>query len=122
MPTSKRTTRRKSTPKVAKLEVPARLYDQALRFCNARLKAKGKRPIKRLPAGEPDNAMSCPCSNACGVAVGRLCWYDSKRDLDTLSNARGDSPTAFVKFFDNNAPIRGNVLPVRIAARKAVQS
>ena len=108
------------------IKVPAKLYDEALDFVNARRKDHGLEPITELPAGEPGNSNSCPCASACGtdrygrtVSVGMTTWH-YKVVASSLNDAisergPGPAPSGFIHFFDR-APARwGPTLPIRDA-------
>ena len=70
---------------------------EVLKWCNARRKEKGKKPLKKLPKGYPDDARSCPCGKATGLKVYRL----SYRDLDAGIFGRiTKSVRRFVDAFD----------------------
>lgn len=51
---------------------------ETLAWCNARRKARGKRPVKRLPKGWIGDPFSCPCGKATGLAVGHFEWRDER--------------------------------------------
>ena len=96
-----------------RVKVPAKLYNGALRFCNDILKAKGRKAIKKLPAGRGGDPKSCPCSKACGAFV-----ESDEFRFDTSMPKRFTSPSPevliqFVEFFDAEAnqevamPVRG---------------
>lgn len=91
------------------LEVPAELYDEALNFCNERLREQGKPEITELPPGVPFEADDCPCSRACGVLVGVYTWSWT---IEGPSNKGG--PGRFVRFFDDTIKIRRLTLPIRM--------
>ena len=97
------------TRKIPRLRVPAAVYDEALRFVNARRKEKKLRPTKALPAGRPNDTASCPCARKCGaniVVENAGCWNWSGE-----YEVHGDGPVRFVTYFDNHAS--GLTLPVR---------
>lgn len=97
------------------LIVPAPYYDEALNFCNERLKERGKKTISELPPGEPREPRSCPCSKACGVAVGTNGKWGEIDSDDMVSYTGIDGPQHFVHYFDfhSNSKIMGVVLPIR---------
>lgn len=99
---------------VPTLEVPAPLYDEALAFCNARLRERGEPEIAALPPGEPWDVTSCPCAVGSKTCVDTLSWWrdDGERgDYET----HGHRLKPFIEFFDTNAPRNvGPVLPVRV--------
>ena len=69
-----------------------------LRWCNARRKERGKKPLKRLPKGKRNDASSCPCGNATGLLV----WSDSFSESDTSNDTPIPvSVKRFVENFDN---------------------
>ena len=99
--------------KIRRLQVPAKIYDQGLRFVNRRRRDKGLRPIKRLPAGLGWQPGSCPCAVKCGgkiSVVGEIWhWGHGPANLEF-----GDGPEEFTEYFDNGTKGDGEpVLPVR---------
>lgn len=101
------------------LNVPARSYDQGLRFVNARRKERGLSPLRKLPAGRRENPYSCPCASACGasITVGYIRWRWGRDTATNVDAMRMGVPRYFVTFFDTHAPA-GIVLPVRGLRRK----
>lgn len=105
------------------LRVPAKLYDAALSFCNARRKAARLEPWESLPAGMPNNRMSCPCAQAVdGLFVGSGSWIvagikdtdDEPDEVDALVGWKDGSSglNGFIDYFDDHAigltrPLRG---------------
>ena len=87
------------TTEIPTLKVPRPIYDEALKFCNDRLRERGKPEITELPAGVPEDAASCPCANACGAEV----WYDEWRWIGDDEFQKSAAPTGFTKFFDEHA-------------------
>ena len=95
-------------PKIPRLRVPAAIYDEALRFVNARRKEKKLGPIKALPAGRPKDDESCPCAAKCGAPIvveGEGFWH-WRAGMENQ-----DGPSHFTEYFDDRAP--GLTLPVR---------
>lgn len=45
------------------------LIRETLAWCNRLRKRNGKKPLAKLPKGVKNDAMSCPCGKACGLAV-----------------------------------------------------
>ena len=104
--TAKHTTRR--------IPVPARLYDQALAFCNRVRKMKWMKPIKRLPAGKACDPKQCPCGIAAEVVVGDLFWALTYADWMRDTNLYFGAPRQFIVYWDKNASADHRCLPVRI--------
>ena len=69
-----------------------------LKWCNARRKEQGKKPLKRMPKGkiwEPD---SCPCGKAAKLYVSVRVWgFQGEKCYDKFLPRR---VRAFVKAFD----------------------
>ena len=101
-------------PKTATLRVPAKFYDEALAFVNARRKEKKLRPIKALPAGKSQHSHSCPCAATCGapIAVESRGFWWWRNGFVSLGNHRG-GPTRFTNYFDDNAKVGALTLPLR---------
>jgi hypothetical protein len=55
---------------------------ETLAWCNARRKERGKRPLKKLPKGQPMDGESCPCGTATGLFVESQIAYDRDPDLE----------------------------------------
>jgi hypothetical protein len=73
---------------------------ETLKWCNARRKEQGKKPLKKLPKGMPRDPESCPCGLATGLYVDANWWatkwvgpFDGRSELP-LTVRR------FVKAFD----------------------
>ena len=45
-----------------------------LAWCNKRRIEQGKKPLAKMPKGNPRDPLTCPCGVAAGVAVGRSSW------------------------------------------------
>lgn len=108
-----------TTTEIPTLIVPAKLYDEALAFCNAVLKKKGKPLITELPPGLSHDAQSCPCGNAAGVWVYHNFFseetprYNDEDEFDIYKIREPKPPYNFICFFDTHAkgltkPIRGD--------------
>jgi len=91
------------------LEVPADIYDEALAFCNERLREQGKPEITELPAGWSGQPRSCPCGRACNVWVGLTSWSPNEYRWEKSEG----HPTRFVDYFDGHVPKGIETLPIR---------
>ena len=99
------------TRKPPRVRIPARYYDAALAFCNARLREAGKPSIKRLPAGQGGSEVSCPCARACRVSISVAEWW--KRGYTPIFlRSLPFGVRVFVAQFDRAAGLR-RALPVR---------
>lgn len=86
--------------KPAELLVPARLYDAALAFCNARRAEKGEPPIAELPAGYASQHRQCPCANS----TGDLSFGETSYWLGSLvGEGKPHGISDFVNYFDTRA-------------------
>lgn len=101
-----------------RVRISAKAYDAALAFVNARRKEKGKKPIKRLPAGKPHDARSCPCASACDAIVETRRWCDGG---DWIFTPNPQGLFDFVREFDAHGHLdaerQPTLLPVRGARR-----
>lgn len=52
---------------------------ETLEWCNTIRAEKKQEPLERLPKGERDNGVSCPCGRATGVFVDQFTWGPDER-------------------------------------------
>lgn len=95
-------------PKI--LLVPDHIYNEALCFCNDRLKEQNRELITELPAGYRANPNSCPCGTATGLCVGGFVWCKIGAKKGEVNEG---GPINFVNYFDDHTESDVLTLPVR---------
>ena len=103
------------------INIPARAYDAALRWCNARRKVVGlPADFKKMPHGKPGESRDCPCALAVpGLDVGGSSWHRTDPRTGETVERGDDGPLDFVLAFDRADVQDGaRVLPVRGVKRK----
>lgn len=84
------TTKRKTTTKKHKPREPSYVA-ATLKWCNARRKEHGKKPLAKMPKGRRMDPWNCPCGKTCQLTVGSAFWH-----------------------FRNEPTMRGRPLPINV--------